>query len=105
MMLDKRNIGLLLGIVLGVGLIAFPVRAQQMQHHGRGEPIFIDESCATYTRSKNSSPLDPASQPLHFPRYFQPIESATPKVNSQLFSTGTADPTALKSNKFSARPA
>ena len=41
MMLNKRNIGLVIGIVFVLGSVAVPVHAQEMRHHGRGGSLFL----------------------------------------------------------------
>ncbi|MFI5223807.1 MAG: Spy/CpxP family protein refolding chaperone [Nitrospirales bacterium] len=96
MVLDKRNIGLVIGIVLGVGLIALPVHAQQMQHHGRGGSVSLLMRAAQLTPDQKTQArsIIQANRST-FRDIFSQLSPLRQKVNSQLFSTGTVDPTLL----------
>jgi Spy/CpxP family protein refolding chaperone len=96
MVLNKKNIGLVVAILLGVGLVAVSVRAQQMRHHGRGGSLSLLMRAAQLTADQKTQvhTIMQANRST-FRDIFSQLGPLRQKLNSQLFSTGTADPTLL----------
>ena len=96
MMLNKRNIGLVIGIVFVLGSVAVSVHAQEMRHHGRGGSLFVLMRAAQLTPDQKTQvhSIMQANRST-FRDIFSQLGPLRQKLNSQLFSTGTADPTLL----------
>jgi Spy/CpxP family protein refolding chaperone len=96
MMLTKRNIGLVIGLMFVVGSVAVPVRAQQMRHHGRGGSLSLLMRAAQLTPDQKTQvrSIMQANRST-FRDIFSQLSPLRQKLNSQLFSRGTADPTLL----------
>jgi len=96
MMLNKRNIGLVIGVAFIVGSVAVPVRAQEMRHHGRGGSLFLLMRAAQLTPDQKTQVHSiMQGNRSTFRDIFSQLGPLRQKLNSQLFSTGTADPTLL----------
>src|SRR4029077_6454816 len=97
MVLNRKNISLVVGAVfLGVGLLALPVRAQQMRHHGKGGNLSLLMRAAQLTADQKTQvhSIMQANRST-FKDIFSQLTPLRQKLNSQLFSTGTADPNLL----------
>ena len=96
MVLNKRNIGLVLGIVFVVGSVAVPVHAQEIRHHGRRGSLFLLMRAAQLTPDQKTQvrSIMQANRST-FRDIFSQLGPLRQKLNSQLFSTGTADPALL----------
>lgn len=95
MVLNRKHISLVGAALIAVGLLTLPVHAQ-MRHHGRGGGLALliraaqlrpDQKTAVHgimqaSRSSNTG-------------IFSQLRELRQKVNSSLFSTGTADPNDL----------
>jgi Spy/CpxP family protein refolding chaperone len=96
MVLNRKNITVVGAILLGVGLVALPVLAQQMRHHGRGGSLSLLMRAAQLTPDQKTQvrSIMEANRST-FRDIFSQLGPLRQKVNNQLFSTGTADPTLL----------
>jgi hypothetical protein len=93
MVLNRKNITLVGAVFLGVGLLALPVRAQQMRHHGRGGNLSLLMRAAQL-RPDQKTQVHSIMQAnrANFKGVFSQLGPLRQKLNSELFSTGTADP-------------
>ncbi len=93
MVLNRKNISLVGAVFLGVGLLALPVRAQQMRHHGRGGNLALLMRAAQL-RPDQKTQVHSIMQAnrSNFKGIFSQLGPLRQKLNSELFSTGTADP-------------
>jgi Spy/CpxP family protein refolding chaperone len=96
MLLNRKNVGLVVAVLLGVGLLALPVRAQEMRHHRRGGGLFLLMRAAQLTADQRTQvrSIMQANRST-FKDIFSQLGPLRQKLNSQLFSTGTADPNLL----------
>lgn len=96
MMLNKRNIGLVIGVAFIAGSVAVPVLAQEMRHHGRGGSLFLLMRAAQLTSDQKTQVRSiMLANRSTFRDIFSQLGPLRQKLNSQLFSTGTADPALL----------
>lgn len=96
MMFTKRNISLVTAIVLGVGLVAFTVQAQEMRHRGRGGSLSLLMRAAQLTPDQKAQVRSiMEANRTTFRDIFSQLSPLRQKLNSQLFSTGMVDPTLL----------
>ena len=96
MVFNKKNIGLVVAIFLGVGLVAVSVYAQQMQHHGRGGSLSVLMRAAQLTPDQKTQARSiMQANRSTFRDIFSQLSPLRQKVNGQLFSTGTVDPALL----------
>lgn len=96
MLLNRKNVSLVVAVLLGVGLLALPVRAQEMRHHRRGGGLFLLMRAAQLTADQRTQvrSIMQANRST-FKDIFSQLGPLRQKLNSQLFSTGTADPNLL----------
>jgi Spy/CpxP family protein refolding chaperone len=96
MLLNRKNVGLVVAVLLGVGLLALPVRAQEMPHHRRGGGLLLLMRAAQLTTDQRTQvrSIMQANRST-FKDIFSQLGPLRQKLNSQLFSTGTADPNLL----------
>jgi Spy/CpxP family protein refolding chaperone len=96
MVLNRKNISLVGAVLLGVGLLALPLRAQEMRHHGRGGSLSLLMRAAQLTADQKTQvhSIMQANRST-FRDIFSQLGPLRQKLNSQLFSTGTADPNIL----------
>ncbi len=96
MVLNRKNISLLGVVLLGIGLLVLPVRAQEMRHHGRGGSLSLLMRAAQL-RPDQKTQVQSIMQANRstFRDIFSQLGPLRQKLNSQLFSTGTADPNLL----------
>jgi Spy/CpxP family protein refolding chaperone len=96
MVLNRKNISLVGAVLLGVGLLALPLRAQEMRHHGRGGSLSLLMRAAQLTADQKTQvhSIMQANRST-FRDIFSQLGPLRQKLNSQLFSTGTADPSIL----------
>jgi len=96
MVLNRKNISLVGAVLLGVGLLALPLRAQEMRHHGRGGSLSLLMRAAQLTADQKTQvhSIMQANRST-FKDIFSQLGPLRQKLNSQLFSTGTADPNIL----------
>jgi Spy/CpxP family protein refolding chaperone len=93
MVFNKKNISLVGAVLLGAGLLALPLRAQEMRHHGRGGSLSLLMRAAQLTADQKTQvhSIMQANR-SNFKDIFSQLGPLRQKLNSQLFSTGTADP-------------
>ncbi len=96
MVFNKKNISLVGAVLLGAGLLALPLRAQEMRHHGRGGSLSLLMRAAQLTADQKTQvhSIMQANRST-FRDIFSQLGPLRQKLNSQLFSTGTADPNIL----------
>jgi Spy/CpxP family protein refolding chaperone len=96
MVLNRKNISLVGAVLLGAGLLALPLRAQEMRHHGRGGSLSLLMRAAQLTADQKTQvhSIMQANRST-FRDIFSQLGPLRQKLNSQLFSTGTADPNIL----------
>jgi hypothetical protein len=96
MVLNRKNITVVGAILLGVGLVALPVLAQQMRHHGRGTSLSLLMRAAQLTPDQKTQARSiMEANRSTFRDIFSQLGPLRQKLNNQLFSTGTADPALL----------
>ena len=102
MVLNKRYIAIAAGLVIAVGLLSLPVHAQ-MPHHGRrgGNGLFLLMRAAQL-RPDQKTQVHTIMQSnwQNGKGLFTQLRTLREKLNSSLFSTGTADPSLV--NQISA---
>jgi Spy/CpxP family protein refolding chaperone len=95
MVLNRKNITVVGAILLGVGLVALPVLAQQMRHHGRGSLSLLMRAAQLTPDQKTQARSIMEANRSTFRDIFSQLGPLRQKLNNQLFSTGTADPALL----------
>ena len=96
MLLNRKNVSLVVAVLLGVGLLALPVHAQEMRHHRGGGGLSLLMRAAQLTPDQRTQvhSIMQANRAT-FKDIFSQLGPLRQKLNSQLFSTGTADPNLL----------